>query len=723
MKKLTIFFSFIMLLQFSLAAQIPKAVKKEVTPLKPLDSVSAKEVNPIQKTVVQPVQPVLTTQQTATIVPSQFKDPLRGFADLHCHQMANMGFGGQAFYGKAFGPIATALNSCAIYHSGIIPDFAGWIMQMAAYNIITKPDGLDGFPTFSTWPSWYSITHQAVYQESLYRAFQGGLRLMVMLAVNNEFKANLVNKSWSADDETAIVKQIDEAYAMQTYIDGISGGPGKGWYRIVKTPQEARQAIINNQLAVVLGIEVDYPFGSKDEINGAGYTLNTMIDKLNFYYSKGIRHVFPIHFDNNFLGGASYDKMLDDDLGSFSLLDGTVKVYKMNTYDGRSLGYVYDGGKANVRGLLPVGQRMVREMMKRGMIIDADHMSRNAKNDLLTIAESVSYPAIVSGHSGFIDISAGDKRHEGNLRADEVDRIYKLGGMVAPILWQGTYDEIVQYSPKVHKSSGASTEGWANAYLYAKDKMPGRPIAVGTDFNGGIPGTCPRFGPDASPFGKSAVNANPLQVVYPFVDQFSGQTRLGMSKLGNRQFNINTDGFAHYGMFPDFLSDLTNVGLTPQDLEPLFNSAKYYIDMWEKAINKGNSTNWAAINGNRIDEGVITDTDGDAIEFTIDANSAPADQIIMSLCLGPNKTWEKRIRFSMYPVTAAQINLMVKDNNKCSEIPINKIIVDLIKTGSIIFSKEKGFLNNGINDVKVIPWNFFKSLPLGSRISFIWTKD
>ncbi len=713
MQKQTIFFSFLMMLQFSLVAQIPKSVRKDIEPSKPLDPVPAKEITPVQRRIVEPTS-------ISTIAPA--KDPLRGFADLHCHQMANLAYGGQAFHGKAFGNIGMALPSCATYHSGVIPDFAGWAMQVASYNII-KQHGLDGFPTFSTWPSWYNITHQAVYEQSLYRAFQGGLRLMVMFAVNNEFKANLVGKSWPGDDETAIVKQIDEAYAMQTYIDGISGGTGKGWYRIVKTPQEARQAITNNQLAVVLGIEVDYPLGSKDERNGTGYTLNTMIDKLNFYYSKGVRDIFPIHFDNNFLGGTSFDKILDGDLAVSNVSDITTGVYKMNTYDATSLGYKYRGGKANVRGLLSAGQRMVREMMKRGMIIDVDHMSGNSRNDLLTIAESVSYPAIVSSHSGFIDIAAGGKRHEGNLRADEVNRIYNLGGMVAPILWQGTYDEIMQYSPKVHVSSGASTEAWANAYLYAKDKMPGRPIAVGSDFNGSIPATGPRFGPDASPYGKAAVNANPAEVVYPFIDQFSGQTTLDMSKLGTRLFNINTDGFAHYGMFPDFLSDLTNVGLTTQDLEPLFNSAKYYIDMWEKAVNKANSTNWTALNGNRIDEGTIADTDGDMIEFTIDANSAPADQIMVSFCLPPDKTWEKRVRFVINATTPALVNLIVKDNNKCSQYALNKAMVDMHKNGSIIFSKEKGALNGGVKDVKVIPWAFFKSLPLGSKISFVWGKE
>ena len=39
---------------------------------------------------------------------------------------------------------------------------------------------------------------------------------------------------------------------------------------------------------------------------------------------------------------------------------------------------------------------------------------------------------------------------------------------------------------------------------------------------------------------------------------------------------------AHYGMLPDFLQDLRNIGLTAEDLAPLFRSAYDYVQMWEK---------------------------------------------------------------------------------------------------------------------------------------------
>src|SRR3712207_8302101 len=47
-------------------------------------------------------------------------------------------------------------------------------------------------------------------------------------------------------------QRIDE---LIEYIDAQSGGPGKGWMRIVRDPFEARRALNEGKLALVLGIE------------------------------------------------------------------------------------------------------------------------------------------------------------------------------------------------------------------------------------------------------------------------------------------------------------------------------------------------------------------------------------------------------------------------------------------------------------------------------------
>jgi microsomal dipeptidase-like Zn-dependent dipeptidase len=49
-----------------------------------------------------------------------------------------------------------------------------------------------------------------------------------------------------------------------------------------------------------------------------------------------------------------------------------------------------------------------------------------------------------------------------------------------------------------------------------------------------------------------------------------------------RDFDVNIDGMAHYGLLPDLLQDMRNAGLAVEDFAPLFRGAEDYVRMWEK---------------------------------------------------------------------------------------------------------------------------------------------
>jgi microsomal dipeptidase-like Zn-dependent dipeptidase len=60
---------------------------------------------------------------------------------------------------------------------------------------------------------------------------------------------------------------------------------------------------------------------------------------------------------------------------------------------------------------------------------------------------------------------------------------------------------------------------------------------------------------------------------------------LSRSFAGRRQFDVNLDGVAHYGMIPDFFQDSANVARAAgaDDLvPPLFRSAERYLQMWRR---------------------------------------------------------------------------------------------------------------------------------------------
>jgi hypothetical protein len=71
-----------------------------------------------------------------------------------------------------------------------------------------------GVPLFNGWPLWTSTVHQQVYYKWLERAWLGGLRLMVMLAVSNEALCKSGTKVSGTDcssSMTAIDAQLQAA--------------------------------------------------------------------------------------------------------------------------------------------------------------------------------------------------------------------------------------------------------------------------------------------------------------------------------------------------------------------------------------------------------------------------------------------------------------------------------------------------------------------------------
>src|SRR4030042_428592 len=179
--------------------------------------------------------------------------PLWGFADLHAHLMAHLAFGGNAFWGLPYdpqqpGPAGSegALASGEPLHGGLININA---------EIGHKAGG--GWPDFVIWPRFTTLIHQQAYIDWIYRSYQGGLRLVTCLAVNNELLANKSDSDQPNDDKSAIQIQVNGMKDMVEFVDAQAGGPGQGWMQIAYSPEEARKIIAENKLAVILGMEVD----------------------------------------------------------------------------------------------------------------------------------------------------------------------------------------------------------------------------------------------------------------------------------------------------------------------------------------------------------------------------------------------------------------------------------------------------------------------------------
>ena len=75
----------------------------------------------------------------------------------------------------------------------------------------------------------------------------------------------------------------------------------------------------------------------------------------------------------------------------------------------------------------------------------------------------------------------------------------------------------------------------------------------------------------------------PNRVTYPF--KGIGGVTVNRQTAGRRVWDINKDGVAQYGLYPDWIQDLTKVAGKDGDaiLEDVTRGAEAYLQMWERA--------------------------------------------------------------------------------------------------------------------------------------------
>ena len=59
--------------------------------------------------------------------------------------------------------------------------------------------------------------------------------------------------------------------------------------------------------------------------------------------------------------------------------------------------------------------------------------------------------------------------------------------------------------------------------------------------------------------------------------------RFARQHSGERYFDLNADGVAHYGLFADLLADMQRGPGGKAAMRTLFRSAEAYLQMWELA--------------------------------------------------------------------------------------------------------------------------------------------
>ncbi|HEX2315749.1 MAG TPA: Coagulation factor 5/8 type domain-containing protein [Thermomonospora sp.] len=492
--------------------------------------------------------------------------PVHGYLDAHSHLMSYEGFGGRIFCGKTFDPegIEKALTDCSDHAPHGIP---AWLENFTRHGSPFGTHDTVGYPTFKDWPAHDSLTHQQSYYTWLERSWRAGQRILVNQLVTNRVLCEVYPlKKYACDEMGAIRLQAQRTRELEAYIDKEHGGPGKGWFRVVRSPAEARSVIAQGKLAVVLGVETSEPFGCRGSAARPQCTKEQIDQGLDEMRSLGVSSMFLCHkfdnalcgvrFDSGALGGIlnlgnvlssgsfwqadtctgdAHDHTISPSGDLAALLAGPLRALRPV---GITLPVYPRPPHCNVNGLTELGEHMVRGMMRRGMIVELDHMSVKAADQTLRILEEAGYSGVVSGHSW----SDG-----GYAR-----RVYRLGGMITGYGHAADHFAAEWRRNKAHRD---------DRYLFG--------YGYGLDANGMGPLPGPRTGSSANP------------VRYPFTSPFDPSVTLDKARTGTRTWDVNTEGVAHYGLVPDWMQDLRNV-VGDELITDLARGAEAYLQMWER---------------------------------------------------------------------------------------------------------------------------------------------
>ncbi len=536
--------------------------------------------------------------------------PVIGFAEVHAH----MGMGSElsdgsddvgpsaagVLYGQAVNRFGApvALENCEVMH--------GPEGRLSAENIILDGDPLashdtQGWPSFIDWPYHDSFLHQQMYWKWVERAWKAGLRVMVIHGTTIEALCNIARASYGDKTSECVdmltgEQQVRYMYVVQDYIDAQYGGPGKGWFRIVTTPAEARAVIAQGKLAVSLGYEFSNLFFCRVTFNPDGSensdcTREDIDREIDLAWELGIRNVFPYHDVDSALGGTGIFSSVLNYVG-FTDTRGFWKTYDCPD-GGEGPTYFYDAGavmesasltqfndpftqalidagagtlpvyppgrQCNARTVTELGRYAIDKIMKKGFVLHIDHAELLSKQYMLDEAARLSpaYP-MVSGHGG-----------HGGISIAQAQQMIRQGGIIYPALPNGAdYAAFVDKLRPVWDAAGTN-----------------RPFAVG-------------YGADANGLrtlpGPRGAGSEPVE--YPFT-LFSGPdwgpqfAAAGIAPLevemlqipGGKAWDMNEAGMYHYGLVPDIVEEVRIEG-GREALDALYNSAEAYLRMWEQTL-------------------------------------------------------------------------------------------------------------------------------------------
>jgi microsomal dipeptidase-like Zn-dependent dipeptidase len=496
--------------------------------------------------------------------------PVVGIADLHNHHSAPMGFGGGVISGSIWdtqrfpdAPVAHAgpkkgVAKKVVYEypaEGIATGETRRVYRAGHHECHQEP----GRPT----RCWADFVNNKMNVAALDLARQGGLKLMVTHVVNNQAlcwaAASLKRPELPCQDMDSAKYQLSELKRF---------AQAHPWYAIVRDPWEARRAIAQGKLAVVLGVEVSNVLPDSDgdweaqldELHHMGVRLIYIAHESNSEYAGAAFHHWPMLAVNQVLktlftpGKSAEGRVLD-----------LVSPVLRDLVEGKEPQF------RNPRGLTERGKKLVQAMMDRKMLIDIDHLSAQSTKDLEELVEKNRYYPLLAGHTRVDTLLARSSAKDiMELVSTEQSRrlVAESGGIFA--LRPGP-DAMKAYGgAKAKNDCHGSVKSFAQYYEWFVNH--GYSVAVGSDANGYVPLLGPRWGEDACPAEQDSARRAKQK------EAQGSPPRTGKEPAG---WDVYVDrGMVDLGALPAVVHDL---GLVGADTAPLMRSAEAFLKSWERA--------------------------------------------------------------------------------------------------------------------------------------------
>ena len=421
------------------------------------------------------------------------------------------------------------------------------------------------------------------------------------------------------DSFASLKRQLDNLKAW--------AAENSSWMEIAYNAGDARRIVDADKLAIILGVESEYSFGAEnrafdpvDRLNKyydegvrtfyLAHKINSRLAGADIYFpndsdpGKAIRVTQALsgcfYVDDNLahfpLEGRLGKKLCDNNCGANAYKGGKVAdacAYKLSDIsEANMVDYVLTRGKEQFNGfrLYPTvpgfretggsrmdggfernnlglshdGERVVREAMLKGMILNIDHVSSRARDKMNELATEVfdNYP-LNALHNKPNDMLTDTKKfwkHEYDLDRDELHYVRDTGGFFG--FRMGPTDSVE--FPAADISPDCKNTSTESAKMLAWLLDEGLSVGYALDFATTTQGVHSRT------FAKCGESRGP-DMIHTYVVPGTGVPQV-------------TEGISHVGMMKQWHAELKAIGLKQDYIDKLRDDGvDAFLQMWEKS--------------------------------------------------------------------------------------------------------------------------------------------